>query len=135
MQVQSSVSDRIRDHVRHAYVEPARKRGSERFEVRAGTVERELGLKNRTPQVCSALRSKKFLKANGLKILEEKGPPSGMSTTLVVVYGFLAAGTAPASAGAAYNLLRSLKGIAHEAYRRLGGAEEALQAERRTFLK
>jgi hypothetical protein len=84
----TSISDRIRDHVRLKYVEPARLSHQHRFSVRCGTVEKELGLSNRTPQVYTALRSTKFLDPNGLRLVETSGPPSGTSTTVVYTYEF-----------------------------------------------
>jgi hypothetical protein len=39
-----------------------------------------------TPQVCSALQTSKFLRENGLEIEGVDGPPSKMSTTVVVRY-------------------------------------------------
>ena len=41
---------------------------------------------NNTPQVCNALRSDKFLRENGLEITAVDGPPSKLSTTVVVHY-------------------------------------------------
>jgi len=43
-----------------------------------------------TPQVCNALQSQKFTQENGLAIVGVDGPPSKMSTTVVVKYRFLA---------------------------------------------
>lgn len=81
------LSDRIREHALRCHVEPARKAGSARLTIRAGDVCRELGLRNRTPAVCSALRTRQFLERAGLELLERKGPPQ--STTTRFHYAFV----------------------------------------------
>jgi len=55
-------SDRVRDHVKRKYVDPAKKAGKESLSIRAGDIHRELGFLRRIPVVCSALRSRKFQK-------------------------------------------------------------------------
>jgi hypothetical protein len=45
-----------------------------------------IGGAGRTPQVCSALQTAKFLKANGLDIEAVDGPPKKQSPTVVVHY-------------------------------------------------
>ena len=55
-------SDRVRDHVKRKYVDPAKKAGKESLSIRAGDIQRELGFTRRIPVVCSALRSRKFQK-------------------------------------------------------------------------
>jgi hypothetical protein len=146
-----NTSDRIREHVEENYVTVALRTGQRRFEVRAGKVEREIGLRNRTPQVCSALRSRKFLDANNLRIVGEEGPPSGQSTRTTFTYEFREAQPAQprpsaetagsgglSSAGgragkSVFQLLREMRGIAADVYRRLGGPDRALEDERSGF--
>ena len=41
-----------------------------------------LGLTNRVPVVCQALKSKRFLRENHLVVKDVSGPPSGLSTTV-----------------------------------------------------
>lgn len=55
-------SERVRDHVKRKYVEPAKKAGKKSLSIRAGDIHRELGFLRRIPVVCSALRSRKFQK-------------------------------------------------------------------------
>ena len=55
-------SDRVRDHVKRKYVDPAKKAGKRSLSIRAGDIHRELGFLRRIPVVCSALRSRKFQK-------------------------------------------------------------------------
>ncbi|MCK5203691.1 MAG: hypothetical protein KAR15_07460 [Desulfobacterales bacterium] len=55
-------SDRVRDHVKRKYVDPAKKAGKESLSIRAGDIHSELGFSRRIPVVCSALRSRKFQK-------------------------------------------------------------------------
>src|SRR5437660_140263 len=81
-------AERIRGYLRERFVRAARRKGVNRFQIRAGDVVKALDLKGRVPTVCSALRSRKFLRENGLEIVEVKGPTSGQSTTLTVTYQF-----------------------------------------------
>src|SRR5437867_4046534 len=83
-----NASDQIRQHAAEHYVSRARESGLQEFEIVVGMVVREMQLKNRTPQVCAALRSEKFLRENQLVLLGESGPPSGMSTTVRLRYRF-----------------------------------------------
>jgi hypothetical protein len=123
----SSPSDAVRDHVRQAYLQPARDRGVSTFTVNVGQVHRELSLKNRIPLVCQALKSDKFLTSNGLRLIFESGPPSGQSTTVTYTYEFAEATKDPRSTPDPWNELRgSLKGI----YASLGGGEAYLKKER-----
>lgn len=140
----NTISDQIREHVRRKHVEVARRANQSQFEVRAGTVERELGMTNRTPQVCSALRSRKFLEANGLTLVRQDGPPSGMSTSVTFTFSFSAPPSQPKEAKrpgpppareakSVYQKLREMRGIAHDIYALLGGPEKALDDERDGF--
>ena len=74
------LADRIRQHVRLRIVDPARQTGVEKVTIRAGDVVRELGVKDRSPAVCSALASKKFLDQAGLRLLERHGPHESTTT-------------------------------------------------------
>ena len=55
-------SDRVRDHVKRKYVDPAKKAGKKSLSIQAGNIHRELGFIRRIPVVCSALRSRKSKK-------------------------------------------------------------------------
>src|ERR1017187_1048881 len=82
-------ADRIRMHGRDRYVLPARERKQSRFSIRAGDVVHDLGISGRAPAVCSALKSREFLKRNNLHLVEKSGPKSGQSTTVTYTYEFV----------------------------------------------
>jgi hypothetical protein len=58
------------------YVEPALRRGDSTLEIVAGNVHKSLGLNNRVPIVCQALKSRDFLDENHLEIEKIEGPSS-----------------------------------------------------------
>lgn len=131
-------SDQIRDHVRMKYVEPARLNHQQRFSVRCGTVEKELGMSNRIAHVCTALKTPKFLDPNGLRLVETSGPPSGTSTTVVYTYEFRDSAadsiTSKSSATASiYAKLKQMEGVLKEVYREIGGSERAIREEREGY--
>jgi len=123
-------------HIIERYVRPALERGDETIEVRVGNVLKELGWSNRTPSVFSTLGSRQFQEEAGLELIEKRdGPPSGgPSTTWRFIYRVLgnrrSAETKknemiPNGAG-----LMSLAGICADIFRKLGGGESFLKAER-----
>ena len=61
-------SERVREHVKRNYVDPAKKAGKKSLSIRAGDIHRELGFTRRIPVVCSALRSRKFQKKCDVKL-------------------------------------------------------------------
>jgi hypothetical protein len=75
---------------RTRYVHPAVLAGKKQFSIPVRELLQTLegdGFPGRnTPQVCSALQTAKFLRENGLEIEGVDGPPSKMSTTVVVRY-------------------------------------------------
>jgi hypothetical protein len=123
-------ADKIRIHGREKYVLPARNRRVKRFSIRAGDVVRELRLTGRTPAVCSALRSREFLRHNSLRLVETAGPKSGMSTTVVFTYEFLDADKTSAPQPDPWLQLR---GALKDLFAELGGGEAYLRGERNTF--
>ncbi len=126
----NSDSDLIRQHARDAYLRPARRRGAKTFVVNVGTVHKALALNNRVPLVCAALKSKKFLKENALRLISQTGPPSGQSTTVTFTYELLdndGKGAAPTE------LLSGLRGIAKDLFKALGGGEAFIREERKSF--
>jgi hypothetical protein len=125
-------SDQIREHVRLRYVEPARRSRQPRFSVRCGTVEKELGMSNRVYQVCTALKTSKFLEPNGLRLVDVSGPPSGASTTVVYTYEFLDT-SAPVPSRATPATPSVYEGLLKEVYTELGGAERAIREEREGY--
>ncbi len=129
-----SPTDVTKKHVIMRYVEPARVRGEKTIEVRVGNVIKELGWTNRTPSVFSTLSSQAFQTEAGLELIEKRGgPPSGgPSTTVHFVYRILNhrtpaidGGESPARPG-----LDSLFGLCADVFRKLGGGEAYLKAER-----
>jgi len=74
-------SDRVREHVKRKYVDPAKKAGKESLSIRAGDIHRELGFLRRIPVVCSALRSRKFQKKCEIKLSYIDGLNNTTSTT------------------------------------------------------
>lgn len=138
----SSTSDRVREQVRRNYVETARRQGVVTFSVNVGEVQKESKLRNRGSLVCSALKSRKFLQANGLRLISESGPPSGMSTTVTYTYEFIdgensggpsfpnGSGGTPQSKQAAWEKLR---GALKDVFAEYGGGEADLRAERASF--
>ena len=121
-------ADRIRMLGREKYVIPARARNEDRFSIRAGDVVRELRLSG-VNQVCSALKTRKFLQDNNLRLVDSSGPPSGQSTTVIYTYEFLDRDEkAPA-----VDPWEALRGIGKEVFAALGGGEAFLRRERAEF--
>lgn len=125
-----SVSDQVRDHVCKGYLNPAIKRGETVLTVNVGDVHRALALDNRVPLVCAALKSRKFLEENGLRLMSKTGPPSGQSTTVTFTYEVLASKQKPS---ASINPLLGLRGIAKGLFEELGGGEAFIRNERNSF--
>ncbi|HEV2963855.1 MAG TPA: hypothetical protein VG649_18660 [Candidatus Angelobacter sp.] len=130
MSMQSN-SDLIRNYVRESLLKPAIKKGERVIKVNAGAVHRALGLNNRIPMVCAALRSKKLLQENRLRIVSKTGPPSGQSTTVTFTYEILARNAKPSVLA---HPLIGLRGIAKEVFRKLGGGESFIRGERSKFV-
>jgi len=132
-------SDQVRTVARDRYVAPALRAGRTSFEIKVRNVLDDLvplGFPpNNTPQVCNALRSAKFLRDNGLEITAVDGPPSKLSTTVVVHYRAVenglgerrtvseGAGEVEDAAVRAKRLAESLRGLLKEELKEHGGAE------------
>ncbi len=125
-----SDSDLVREHVRDAYLRPARRRGEKRVSIHVGTVHKTLALNNRVPLVCAALRSKKFLEENALSLISKTGPPSGQSTTVTFTYEIL---DGKEQAAVRMDALLKLRGIGKDLFRALGGGEAFIREERNNF--
>jgi hypothetical protein len=123
-------ADLIRSHGRESYVLPARARKERRFSIRTGDVVRDLKLVDHTPAVCSALKTREFLRENNLRIVEQTGPPSGKSTTVIYTYEFLD-NAEPSTAG--QDAWERLRGALKDVFAQLGGGEAYLRAERASF--
>ncbi|HEY2117006.1 MAG TPA: hypothetical protein VGJ51_18050 [Candidatus Angelobacter sp.] len=123
-------SDAVRNHVSQKFIKPAKQQGNKTVTVNVGEVHRALGLHNRVPLVCVALKSKKFLENQGLRILSMTGPPSGQSTTVTYTYEILGTGSGLC---ASPHPLIGLRGIAKEIFKKLGGGEHFIRSERSKF--
>lgn len=74
-------SDRVRDHVKRKYIDPAKKDGKKTLSIRAGDIHKELGFSRRIPVVCSALRSRKLSKNCDIELTYIGGPNNSTTTT------------------------------------------------------
>ncbi|MFZ0993916.1 MAG: hypothetical protein WAN29_18595, partial [Candidatus Sulfotelmatobacter sp.] len=77
----------------------------------------------RTPAVCSALKTKKFLEENALRLISRSGPESGQSTTVIYTYEFVDPqkdGDKRTDRQEAWNRLR---GALKDVFAELGGGE------------
>jgi len=127
----NTLSDSVREHSHDAYVRAARQQRLSRFSINVGEVHRALALRNRVPLVCMALKSAKFLSANGLRLVSESGPPSGLSTTVTYTYQFIDASDRPQKEEAWSRLRGALREIFVEA----GSGEAYLRNERDQFFR
>lgn len=124
-----SVSDLVRQHAHDSYLEAARRRGETTFVVNVGAVHKALALNNRVPLVCLALRSKKFIEENKLRLISQTGPPSGLSTTVTLTFEILGGG---GESNCLENLL-GLRGVAKDVFKALGGGEAFVREERKNL--
>jgi hypothetical protein len=118
----------VRDFVVRTFVNEARRKSLRSFSVNAGEVHKAMGLQNRVPQVCHVLQSAKFLRESGLRIVEKKGPPSGLSTSVTITYEFQDNGEEGTLRDD--SLFYALRGIGRELFAKYGGGEAYLRSER-----
>lgn len=123
-------ADKIRLHAREKYVLPARERKQKRFSINAGNVVRELRLAGRAPAVCSALKTRRFLEWNDLRLVDTSGPKSGQSTTVTYTYEFVEGDRSSPDHDDSWEKLR---GTFKDVFADLGGGEAYLRAERSKF--
>ena len=76
-----SQADEIRRYALENYVMPWRESGNETLAIRAGDVEREMALRQATPNVCSALEGRKFQAQANLVLASREGPRRSTTTT------------------------------------------------------
>jgi hypothetical protein len=131
MVIENSIAQRIRDHLRSTYINPARARHESTIRIVAGEVLKALHLSNRAPAVCQVLRGRKFLAENNLILEKQEGPPSGLSTTATFTYRLADQPQTPRDQ--IKSDWQSLRGIAKEAFAALGGGEAFLKSEREKF--
>jgi hypothetical protein len=90
MNINVGLSDRIRRLAQAKYISPAVSAGVRSFSIKVRDVLNDLQAEGfpggHTPQVCTALRTARFLRENGLEIESIEGPPSKMSPTVVFNY-------------------------------------------------
>ena len=79
--LQGSQADTIRQFAMANYVLPWRKSGADVLTIRAGDLGRKMGLRNATPNVCSALEGGKFLALANLVLVRRDGPHRSTTTT------------------------------------------------------
>lgn len=125
----TSSAETIRAYVSKHYIEPARRKGERRVRVIAGDVHRNLNLKNRVPNVCQVLDSRKFCEENRLVIEDKSGPPSGMGTRMVYVYR-LEEESPSAAKEVSFD---DLHGLLKKALQSLGGGDAFIRKERSSF--
>lgn len=124
-----SSSDLVREYAKETFISPARRRREKTVTINVGQVQKGVGLQNRVSLVCQALKSEKFLRAHGLKLISKTGPPSGQSTTVTYTYEFLD----PQSPNAVPDAWERLRGALKDVYAEFGGGEAYLRAERKSF--
>lgn len=78
---QGGQADAIRQHAMDNHVLPWRESNADVLTIRAGDLEREMGLRNATPNVCSALEGRKFLALANLALVRRDGPRRSTTTT------------------------------------------------------
>jgi hypothetical protein len=136
-----TTADAIRLHGKEKYVAPARQRQEKRFSIRTGDVLRELKLNGRVPAICSALKTREFLEENALRLVSRTGPPSGLSTTVIYTYEFVAREGGEEAGGRAgdrqggsrQDAWNRLRGALKDVFAELGGGENYLRNERASF--
>ena len=74
-----SQADLIRGYVKEHYVDVARRANQKTLTIVAGEVGRDMRLSNRMANICSALRSRKFLELAGVRLVDQEGPMAGAS--------------------------------------------------------
>ena len=79
--LQGGQADAIRQHAMANHVLPWRESKADLLTIRAGDLEREMGLRNATPNVCSALEGRKFLALANLALVRRDGPRRSTTTT------------------------------------------------------
>jgi hypothetical protein len=124
-----SCSDLVREYAQETYIKPARRRQEKTVTINVGQVQKGVGLQNRVSLVCQALKSEKFLRAHGLKLISKAGPPSGQSTTVTYTYEFIDRDENAPSV----DPWEALRGIGKEVFAALGGGEAFLRRERAEF--
>jgi hypothetical protein len=133
-------AEQIRLHLRERYIDPARRLGQTFVTITAGDVHKELGLRNRVPNVCQAMESRILEREAGVKVSSKQGPPSGRGTTFTITYAVepdarataMPAGE-PLSKAEKTAHWESLRGLLQGEFAAFGGGEAWLRKERAHF--
>jgi hypothetical protein len=141
-------SEQVRAVALEKYVQPALRAGKTQFAVAVKDLIQDLVSQGfppgNTPQVCTALRKKEFLREHGIEIEGVDGPPSKMSTTVVVRYRVADSGVRTAikknplagepvepeqedPSDRAFRLTEKLRGLLKEELAEYGGGEAFLR--------
>ncbi len=126
-----SESEKVRHYVQVHYIEPAKKRGERSVTVIAGDVHRALGLNNRVPLVCTALKLHRFHEDNRMVLSDVSGPPSKLSTTVQFTFAFASGDAGQPSREK--NPLWALRGIAKGMFGKVGEWEDMIRKDREQF--
>ena len=138
------LSDQVRACAKAKYVHPAIIAGRRQFSIRVKDLLEQLQLEGfparNTPQICTALQTSKVLRENGLEVEGVDGPPSKMSTTVVVRYrvadsrtqqsneqNTIDAGEKEDPSDRALRLTEKLRGLLKEELAASGGGEAFLR--------
>lgn len=125
-------ADEYREYAYTRYVEPARRNGEKTVRIKSGDIVKGLGLKDCTPNVCSALERPVFQKRYGLKLIDKQtSAPKGTSTTVVFTYRILDTSDSDKSSRAV--TFADLRGIGKKTFESLGGGEAFIRNERENF--
>lgn len=132
------LSDLVRQQALAAYIRPALQAGKSHVSISVRELLNQLiplGFPAaNVPQICTALRAKKFLLREGLQIESIDGPPRLQGTTVVIHYRLAAAPAATASAAPpqetaeewAHRMSEKLRGLLKEELAEYGGGEAFL---------
>ena len=82
--------------------------------------------------MCSALKTREFLKENALRLVSTAGPPSGLTTTVTYTYEFVDEGRERQALDRKEAWDR-LRGALKDVFAEYGGGEAYLRAERVSF--
>jgi len=127
-----SDAEQIREFAWIRYIEPARHNAEATVRIKSGDIVKGLRLKNKTPNVCTALRSKIFQTTYGVQLVGEQGPPSGMSTTVVFTYKLVNQARGNTAKPESPSAFERLRGIAKGMFP-AGEWERSIRKDRRNF--
>ena len=114
---------------------PAGQKREKRFSIRAGDVVHDMKINGYAPAVCSALKTREFLRSNNLRLVDRTGPESGLSTTVTYTYEFIDTPDLSSSPGrpSRDEAWKRLRGLLKDVFSEVGGGEAYLRAERSSF--